>query len=92
MTTENNLDTFEMMMDTVETSNRHRNTSCFEEAYPLIDKHLRRNAPLSKVLENFNSAYSLNVSIARFRQLLRARRSRSGHAETSTNVNVESSE
>ena len=53
---------------------RFQARKAFAESFSLITKSLSENIPIKAILDDFNSSYSLDVSLARFRQMLREQR------------------
>jgi len=53
---------------------RFQARKAFAESFSLITKSLRESIPIKAILEDFNSSYGLDVSLARFRQMLREQR------------------
>ena len=53
---------------------KHLARKAFAESFSLITKSLSESIPIKAILEDFNSSYGLDVSLARFRQMLREQR------------------
>lgn len=53
----------------------------FVEAYPLIEQHLARKVPMSRVIEMFGDAYGYVIHAPRFRKLLSVERKRRDEAD-----------
>lgn len=72
------LTAFEKALEAAQPSEAQRIKSCLTEAHATIERFIERKVPLRLVVQGFNTSYSLNVSIARFRQLLKAERAARG--------------
>lgn len=57
-------------------SARGRISASFQECFALLEEKLKSNVAVKDVLDDFNSAYELNVGIASFRKLLQECRKR----------------
>ena len=53
---------------------KHQARKAFAESFSLINKSLSESIPIKAILDDFNASYSLDVSLARFRQMLREQR------------------
>lgn len=65
-------------------STRGRISTCFQECASLLEERLKSNIPVKELLEDFNEAYELNVSIASFRKLLQEHRKRARNASSTS--------
>lgn len=57
-------------------SARGRISACFQECFALLEEKLEAKISVKDALEDFNSAYNLNVGIGSFRKLLQEHRQR----------------
>ena len=53
---------------------KYQARKAFAESFSLITKSMSESIPIKAILEDFNSSYGLDVSLARFRQMLREQR------------------
>ena len=53
---------------------KHMARKAFIESFALINKCLSESIPIKAIVEDFNSSYGMDVSLARFRQMLREQR------------------
>ena len=82
----NQLETLASKLAARTPSARGRISACFHECFALLEEKLKSNVAVKDALEDFNSAYELNVSIASFRKLLQEHRKR---RESSTHYNAD---
>ena len=68
------IDTFASKLAMRAPAPKHQARKAFAESISLINKSLSESIPIKAILEDFNSSYGLDVSLARFRQMLREQR------------------
>ena len=71
---------------------KHLARKAFAESFSLITKSLSESIPIKAILEDFNSSYGLDVSLARFRQMLREQRKVHNATETDIDSDMEAAE
>ena len=71
---------------------KHMARKAFIESFAIITKYLSESIPIKAILEDFNATYGIDVSLARFRQMLREQRKVHNATETDIDSDMEAAE
>lgn len=66
----------ELALQHADVAGKQKKEADFVEAYQLIEKHLARKVPVSRVMKMFGDAYGYSIHAPHFRKLLSAERKR----------------
>ena len=83
------IDTFASKLAMRAPAPKHQARKAFAESISLINKSLSESIPIKAILDDFNASFGLDVSLARFRQMLREQRSMRHTAIAESNSELE---